>query len=204
MNTYKALIFDLGKVVFDLSFDRVFQFWANASGKQYEELKSGFQFDDIFDKLEKAEITPKEFRAEISKRLDLALTDQEFDAGWCDLYLDAYHGIDNLLIKLRQNFQLVALTNTNSVHSAVWKPKYAGTLGHFHRVFSSHELKERKPDAKAYQIVLDYLQVKPQQVVFLDDNIDNIKGADQLGIKTILVTSYAQMTAELATIGLLK
>ena len=70
-------------------------------------------------------------------------------------------------------------------------------------MFSSHELKERKPDAKAYQAVLDYLRVEPQQAIFLDDNIDNVRGADQLGIKTILVTSYEQMTVELRTIGLL-
>jgi FMN phosphatase YigB (HAD superfamily) len=47
------------------------------------------------------------------------------------------------------------------------------------------------------------LRVKPPEVVFLDDNLDNIKGADHLGIKTVLVTSTAQMTAELHAMGLL-
>ena len=203
MTTYKALIFDLGKVVFDLSFDRVFQFWANASGRQADELKAKFRFDDTFDKFEKDEITPQEFRVEISSRLGLTLTDQAFDAGWCNLYLDAYRGIDNLLAQLKQQYQLVALTNTNSIHSDVWKAKYAHTLRYFQQVFSSHELKARKPDAKAYHLVLDYLQVKPQEAVFLDDNPANIQGAAQLGIKTILVTSYNQMTAELRVSGVL-
>ena len=203
MNMYKAVIFDLGKVVFDLSFDRIFWFWANASGGHYDEIKSKFQFDDLFDKFEKADVTPKEFRVELSKRLGLTLTDQEFDEGWCDLYLDTYPGINVLLADLQQNYQLVALTNTNTIHSSAWKMKYDNTLRYFEKVFSSHELRERKPDAKAYQTVLDYLRVEPQQAVFLDDNIDNIKGADQLGIKTILVTSYEQMTAELRAIGLL-
>jgi len=201
MSTYKAIIFDLGKVVFDLSFDRIFRFWANASGGQYDEIKSKFRFDALFDKFEKADVTPKEFRAEVSKRLELTLPDQKFDEGWCDLYLDTYCGIDALLAELQQHYQLVALTNTNTIHSSVWKEKYANTLRYFEKVFSSHELRERKPDAKAYQIVLDYLHVEPQQAVFLDDNIDNIRGADQLGIKTILVTSYEQMTAELRTLG---
>lgn len=203
MITYKAIIFDLGKVVFDLSFDRVFQFWANASSRPYDAIKDKFRFDDVFDKFEKDEITPKEFRVEISKRLDLTLTDQAFDEGWCALYLDTYRGIDNLLANLQERYQLVALTNTDSIHSNVWKIKYARTLRYFQKVFSSHELKARKPDAKAYQIVLDYLRVKPPEVVFLDDNLDNIKGADRLGIKTVLVTSTAQMTAELHAMGLL-
>lgn len=203
MSAYKAIIFDLGKVVFDLSFDRIFRFWANASGEQYDEIKGKFRFDDLFDQFEKADVTPKEFRAELSKRLELTLTDQQFDEGWCDLYLDTYCGINALLADLQPNYQLVALTNTNAIHSRVWKAKYANTLRYFEEVFSSHELRERKPDAKAYQIVLDYLRVKPQQAVFLDDNIDNIRGAGQLGIKTILVTSHEQMTVELRTIGLL-
>lgn len=200
---YKAIIFDLGKVVFDLSFDRVFRFWAKASGKNYAEIKGEFRFDNLCDKFEKDAISPEEFRSVISERLGLALTDQEFDAGWCDLYLDAYWGIDKLLVELKQNYQLFALTNTNSIHSAVWQIKYADTLQHFQKVFSSHELKERKPDKRAYQIVLDYLQVAPQQVIFLDDNSDNVKGAAQLGLKTMLVTSYEQMVAELRITGLL-
>ncbi len=203
MNTYKAIIFDLGKVIFDLSFDRVFQFWAHASGRPYAEIKSRFQFDNTFDEFEKDAITPKEFRAEISQRLGLTLTDKIFDKGWCALYLDTYFGIDNVLTNLKEQYQLVALTNTNSIHSKVWNIKYAHTLQHFQKIFSSHKLKERKPDAKAYQIVLDYLQVEPQQAVFLDDNIDNIMAAEKLGIKAILVTSTEQMTAELQTMDLL-
>ena len=203
MNNYKAVIFDLGKVVFDLSFDRIFHSWAHASGKPYAETKSRFQFDNTFDLFEKDEITPKEFRTQVSQQLGLALTDEVFDKGWCALYLDTYRGIDNVLAELKPKFQLVALTNTNSIHSNVWNIKYADTLRHFQKIFSSHELKERKPDAKAYQIVLEYLQIEPQQAVFLDDNIDNIEAAEKLGIKAILVTSPEQMTAELQTMGLL-
>ena len=203
MDTYKAIIFDLGKVVFDLSFDKVFQFWAHASGKPYAEIKTRFQFDNTFDKFEKNEITPEEFRAEISLRLGLTLSNKVFDEGWCNLYLDTYPGIDNVLAKLKREYQIVALTNTNSIHSKVWNVKYASTLSYFQKIFSSHEIKERKPDAKTYQMVLDYLQVEPQQAVFLDDNIDSIKAAEKLGIKAILVTSTEQMTAELQIMGLL-
>lgn len=202
MDNYKAVIFDLGKVVFDLSFDRTFKFWANASGRQVDDIKRKFQFDNIFDKFEKNEIPSKQFRSEISRRLELNLSDQEFDEGWCDLYLDTYNGIDNLLADLKQNYKLVALTNTNIIHSKIWEIKYSDTLQYFQKIFSSHEVKARKPERKAYQIVLDYLQVEPQQTVFLDDNIDNIKGAEQLGLKTILVTSYEQMTDELRKIEL--
>lgn len=199
----KALIFDLGKVVFDLSFERVFHYWGAASGRPAAELQARFQFDAAFASFETAAITPQEFRALIAAELGFALSDQDFDAGWNALYLDAYRGIDELLANLKRRYRLVALTNTNRLHSPVWQAKYARTLRYFEQVFSSHELKARKPDAAAYQLVLDYLQAAPAEVVFLDDNAANINGASQLGMQTILVTSYEQMVTELQTLGLL-
>lgn len=197
METYEALIFDLGKVVFDLSFDNVFQFWASASGQQVDSIKSSFQFDEFFDEFERGEVSEKDFRAEISQRLNLKLTDAVFDEGWCSLYLAAYEGINTLLSSLKKHYRLVALTNTNSIHEQVWRVKYRESLGYFDKVFCSHELKTRKPEKQAYQSVLDYLGVEPQQTIFLDDSPTNIEGALQLGINTILVESPRQMHDDL-------
>ncbi len=197
METYKALIFDLGKVVFDLSFDNVFQFWALASGQRVDAIKDKFQFDELFDEFEKGEVLNEEFRTEISRRLNLKLTDKVFDEGWCALYLDTYEGINTLLSSLKRQYRLVALTNTNSIHEQVWRIKYCESLGHFDKIFCSHELKTRKPEKQAYQIVLDYLEVRPQQAIFLDDSYLNIEGAAQLGLETILVESPQQMHADL-------
>lgn len=200
MATYEALIFDLGKVVFDLSFDRVFQFWASASGQQVATIKGKFQFDEFFAEFERGEVSNEDFRAEISRRLGLEFADQVFDEGWCSLYLDTYERIDELLNNLKKRYRLVALTNTNSIHAQVWKAKYYDSLGYFEKVFCSHELKARKPEKQAYQIVLDYLGVEPQRTIFLDDSPANTEGATQLGIKTILVASQPQMHSNLSEI----
>lgn len=197
MHTYKALIFDLGKVVFDLSFDNVFQYWAAASGQQAEDIKRKFQFDGLFDEFERGEVSDEDFRAEISRRLRLKLANDVFDAGWCALYLDVYDGINALLSRLKKHYQLVALTNTNSIHARVWKTRYQQSLDYFDNVFCSHELKARKPEKQAYQSVLDYLSVEPSQTVFLDDSSLNIAGAAQLGIQTILVKTPQQMQTDL-------
>lgn len=198
-----AIIFDLGKVVFNLSFDLVFKSWATSSGKQFSEIKNKFQFDELFDKFETGEISPEKYRSLISQRLNLQLTDEEFDKGWCDLYLDPYNEIEQLLIDLKHKYRLVALTNTNIIHNKVWRLKYAGILKHFEKIFSSHEIGKRKPDEKVYRMVLDFLQCSPEETLFIDDNADNITGANILGIKTILVTSQEQMRKELQKLKLL-
>ncbi len=198
-----AIIFDLGKVVFDLSFDLVFESWATSSGKQFSDIKNKFQFDELFDKFETGEISPEKYRSLISRRLNIQLTNEEFDQGWCDLYLDPYNEIEQLLLDLKHKYRLVALTNTNIIHNKVWRLKYAGILKHFEKIFSSHEMETRKPEEKAYGIVLNYLQCKPSETIFIDDNADNIMGANKLGIKTILVTSQEQMRKELQKLKLL-
>ena len=203
MGKYNSLIFDLGKVVFDLSFDRVFKSWAALSGKNFNDIKSRFKFDDLFDKFEKNEVSAPQFRTMLSQKLNISLTDEDFDKGWCNLYMDAYKDIDNLLISVKRNYKIVALTNTNVIHSKVWPVKYAHVLQHFEKIFSSHEMAKRKPEPKAYKMVLDYLQCKPSEAIFLDDNIDNITGAKKIGIATIWVTSQETMRTELEKFGCL-
>lgn len=204
MTEFKALIFDLGKVVFDLSFNRVFHSWANYSGRQFDDIKSKFQFDLFFDKFEKNEVSAQEFRANVLKRLNLKLTDEDFDNGWCNLYLDIYEDMDNLLTELKSNYKVVALTNTNVIHHKIWRVKYVETLRHFQKIFSSYEIETRKPERESYQIVLDYLKCKPAETIFLDDNLENIAGAKNLGITTVLVTSTEQMKHCLQEFGTLK
>lgn len=204
MAAFKALIFDLGKVVFDLSFDKVFQSRVTLSSRNWKEIKSQFKFDQLFDEFEKNEVSEVAFRVAVSKRLNLKLTDEEFDEAWCGLYLAIYDGINTLLIQLKNDYRLVVLTNTNAIHSRIWRVKYAATLCHFEEVFSSHETETRKPESKSHQIILDYLKCKPAEVLFLDDNLVNIQGAAKLGIAAILVTSTAQTILELRKLGVLK
>ena len=199
----KAIIFDLGKVVFDLSFDRVFSSWAISSKRKMEGIKNKFKFDQLFENFEKSELSAEEFRQKI-KTIGLKYNNQDFDNGWCNLYLDTYPDINNLLIQLKSSCRLVALTNTNAIHNTVWPIKYSDTLSHFEKIIISHDMQTRKPERKGYQIVLDYLKCKLEETIFLDDNLDNIQGAKELGINTILVTSTEQMKNDLQKYILIK
>ena len=199
----KAVIWDLGNVVFDVSFDRVFQSWGKACGQDIEKIKKGFSFNELFNQFERNEISATDFRISVCQAINIKLTDEDFDEGWCDLYMEVRDEMDKLLPALKNRYKLVALTNTNIIHNKVWRVKYAAILKYFDKIFSSHEMLVRKPEEQAYKIVLDYLRCEPEEVVFLDDNIDNIEGAQKLGIKSILVTSQQQMKKELQLLGVI-
>ena len=202
MKDYKAIIFDLGNVVFHCSFEPTLEYWASIAGRNSEEIRSVLYLNTDHDNFEKGLITEDEFRECVSGQIGYGLTKTEFEKGWNGIYEETVDGIDTLLKALKKSYRIVGLTNTNETHSKIWKAKYEETLSLFEQVFSSHEIKARKPEAKAYQVCLDYLNVKSEEVIFLDDKIEYTEGAKKLGIDSIQVDSFPQMVATLEDIGI--
>jgi putative hydrolase of the HAD superfamily len=78
---------------------------------------------------------------------------------------------------------------------------YASILKYFEKVFSSHEIHARKPEQEAYKTVLNYLQLNPDKVIFLDDNTEYVQAASEMNIASIHVTSFKQMVEDLSKLG---
>ncbi len=191
-NSFKAVIFDLGGVVFGISLKPVIESWAESTGINPQDLAARFRIDSYYERLEVGGISPAQYREHVCDLLGVRLSDEDFDRGWNSIYLDVLPGIEPLLEELRQSSRLVVLTNTNEIHSKEWRIRYADILTYFERVFASHEIGARKPDPEAFQIVLDYLNIDPQKVAFIDDNPENVRGAEAVGIKGILATATWQ------------
>lgn len=194
---YKALIFDLGNVVFNVDFDLIYKHWSEHSGIPYEIIKKYFEADKYFDKFERGDLIEEEYRRITNENLGMNLSEKDFDEGLTALYLDETHDINSLLKELKKNYRIIALSNTNIIHKRVWREKYKNTMDQFEKIFSSHEINTRKPEIEPYLIALDYLKMKPEEVIFLDDKPENIEPAKTLGMKTITVKSPAQMRFEL-------
>lgn len=203
MSPCKAIIFDLGNVVFNCFYEPTFEYWAKLAGVSTKQLKQKLNMDDeTHADFEKSLIGADRFRQHISDQIGYNLTTEEFEQGGNTIYSDVVSGIDDLLIALRKRHRIIALTNTNVTHAKTWKEKYKDTLKLFEKVFASHEIGLRKPEPEAYQVCLDYLGMIPDDVIFLDDNIKNVEGARKLGINSILVESFDQMEADLKQIGI--
>lgn len=54
-------------------------------------------------------------------------------------------------------------------------------------IIISAEINEIKPDKEFYEYILDKFSLLPNELLFLDDNTDNVEGAKKLGINTIKV-----------------
>jgi glucose-1-phosphatase len=194
---YKALIFDLGKVIFDYSFDLCFWNWGKFAGLERDVVRKRFEFDEAYGLFSKGDLTETEYAAHVSKLIGYELSQEQFETGWNSIYLDYFPGIVKLLRAVKKNYRIVCLSNTNVTHARVWRTKYEEAIVEFEKVFCSFEMRTRKPEAKAYTLVLDYLRLPAGEVIFLDDKPGNIIGASDVGIKGIIVGSTSQMIESL-------
>ncbi|MCP4214491.1 MAG: HAD family phosphatase, partial [bacterium] len=189
----KAIIFDLGNVVFPFSNEPIFAYFAGLTHRSIRELKADCRPGEMFHRFERGEISALLFRKYLSKLLRFDLSEEQFMAGWNSIFGEPEEGMNALLEQLKHRYRLVALSNTNIIHAGVWEMKYKDILTHFEKVFSSFRIGARKPEAAAFKIVLDFLEVAPREVVFFDDDAVNTARALEMGIASVTVTSFLQM-----------
>ena len=89
-----------------------------------------------------------------------------------------------------KNYRTFLLSNTNQIHvdfivQQMIDEGQATLESLFEKVYYSQNMDLRKPDPAIYQKVLDDNQLKAEETVFLDDNLDNVRSASTLGIHII-------------------
>lgn len=74
----------------------------------------------------------------------------------------------------------------------------------FEAVFNSAEIGWTKPDVRAFQHVLDAMQLAPQEVFFTDDSVGKLAGAETLGMPTHHFVGVAGLREALRAVGALQ
>ena len=184
-----ALLFDLGRVVLDIDFSRVLHCWASHAGCEPAQLAERFLRDELYRRHEKGEISDEAFFAGLRSSLGIELSDTQFIEGWNSIFVGEMPGINHLLARAAKRLPLYVFSNTNAPHVAHFSGKYAGVLGHFREIFLSSAIGLRKPDAEAYDHVVQAIGVPAERIVFFDDLAENIEGARERGLKAVLVSS---------------
>jgi glucose-1-phosphatase len=198
-----ALLFDLGRVVLDIDFSRVVACWAGHAGCEPAHLAGRFTWrDEFYQRHEKGEISDAEFFAALRKLFGIEIPDAQFLEGWNKIFAGEMPGIAPLLERAAQHLPLYAFSNTNGAHVEHFLPTYADVLGHFREIFLSSAIGLRKPDAAAYDHVVNAIGVPASRIVFFDDLAENIEGARARGLLAVHVQSSADVAAALDALGI--
>lgn len=70
----------------------------------------------------------------------------------------------------------------------------------FDDILLSYEVGVAKPNPRIYELAAGRLGEVPENCVFIDDSIGNCKGAEAVGMQTVLYQNFVQMKAEVEKI----
>ena len=185
----KAALFDMGGVLLRLRAGRTFETWSKYAKTPVEDLRRRWLIDDAYKSFEVGTSGFGEFTDALSRRLGIELTEAQWLDGWNAVFDGVYDGILERSRELARAVPCFVFTNTNPEHEKVWAARHASDLDHFEKIYVSSTIGVRKPGVDAYQTVLSDMGFDATDVVFFDDNPDNVAGANEARLSSFHVTS---------------
>ena len=123
------------------------------------------------------------------------------------LYYDAYSKRfkkDKLLLstakKLKKNYKVAILSDQWHLSKKAHVPKSFNKI--FNPIILSCDVGIRKPSTEIYKLILKKLKLKPNQVIFIDNQVWNTIPAHALGMNTILHVNTKKTIQELKHFGI--
>lgn len=200
--TIKALLFDLGGVIIDIDFERVWARWARDAACHVDAIRRPIGSFEPYLRYECGAISLEDYFGSLRAAMNVTLSDAQLLAGWNEIFVGEMPGIAALLAEMKTRLPLYAFSNTNEAHEAYWSVQFAPVMSHFKKVFVSSTIGLRKPDRPAFDHVVADIGVPAQSVLFFDDTLENVVGARAAGLQAEHVRSTAEIAAALKRYGL--
>ncbi|MBF7982294.1 MULTISPECIES: glucose-1-phosphatase [Rahnella] len=181
-------IFDMGNVIIDIDFKRVLGVWSHLSGTPLATLTERFSMGEVFQKHERGEISDEQFAADLCHEMGIALSFEQFSAGWQAIFVGLRPEVITVFKKLREEgHRVVVLSNTNRLHLDFWPHHYPEIEANTDAMYLSQNLGMRKPEPEIFQHVLEKEGFSASEAVFFDDVAENIEAARAAGIEAVWV-----------------
>ncbi|MBN2212680.1 MAG: HAD family phosphatase [Bacteroidales bacterium] len=185
----KNIILDWGGVITDIDIKKseaAFQKIGLHDFKKHYFIAEQIEFYRLF---EEGKMSPDEFRSNLRAYLSLPVSDQEVDNAWTAMLGDTPADRWDLLHEMKKNYRTFLLSNTSILHvESYFDYLYHkfGTRGFrhlFEKVYFSYITGIRKPDTRAFKMVLDENDLLPRETLLVDDSQKNTESARKLGIR---------------------
>jgi putative hydrolase of the HAD superfamily len=197
---YKAIIFDLGRVLVDFDFQRGFQALEGVCPYDAAEIRRRIAATDLVERFETGLIEPPDFVAQLSRILALDIDYAGFCKLWSSIFTDPLIP-EAMLEGLATRYRLLLLSNTNAIHFEMIRENYP-MLRHFHQRILSYEVHAMKPRREIFQAALELCGCRPEECFYTDDIAAYVEAAQRLGMDAVQFESLAQLQRELKARGI--
>lgn len=210
--TIKALLFDLGGVIVDLDFSRFFKEVIEVSPLQSPHSSLLLEFWRQSEIYHQGKITNEDFYNQACELLQVcALNKEEFFKSFNSVISHINNDVLDLIrsLKKTKKYKLILLSNVNKSHwnylvnNLIKEKSTLDFVGLFDDLLLSFQLYLTKPQQEIYQIAIRRAGCRPDEIVFVDDGIKNIRSAEELGIHGIRYTKLNELKVELKKLGII-
>ena len=188
MKNIDNIIFDLGNVILNIDYQNTIDAFEKIGVPDASIFYSKSSQLNIFNQLETGRISKQNFILEIQKFVPKASASQIINA-WNAILQDLPNERLEILKNIKDKFSIFLLSNTNTIHiekiiDKLGKKKYEEFYNLFDKVYYSHEVKLRKPNADIFKLVIKENCLSIKNTLFIDDSIQHIESAKKIGLKT--------------------
>ena len=188
MKNIDNIIFDLGNVILNIDYQNTIDAFEKIGVPNASIFYSKSSQLNIFNQLETGRISKQNFILEIQKFVPKASASQIINA-WNAILKDLPNERLEILKNIKDKFSIFLLSNTNTIHiekiiDKLGKKKYEEFYNLFDKVYYSHEVKLRKPNADIFKLVIKENCLSIKNTLFIDDSIQHIESAKKIGLKT--------------------
>jgi len=189
LTNIKNIIFDLGIVLLDLNFQKAKDEFKRMGLPNFEKVYSSFHANPFFHDYETGKISDKDFIEGLKKLLPKPVDSQKIISVWNDIIEGFPMEKLAFLEKISSQYDIYLLSNTNSLHAKKYEAnfkKHTGLSIHsvFKKVYYSHDIAFRKPDKRAFLLILEENGLNAGETLFIDDVTENLTPAKGLNINT--------------------
>ena len=177
----------MGGVVVSVHPRRVFRHWSEASGVGFEEFVGRWSIEQHYKDYETGRTTFKQLANGLSTQLGIEMSLDDWRIGWNALVGQPFQDVLELTNRLSAELPVYCFTNSNPEHESVWGSVFNEELSVFRAIINSSTIGLRKPDVDAFLNVSSRMRTCPSQVLFLDDNRENVVGAIDSGMQAVHV-----------------
>ncbi|MFW9864518.1 MAG: HAD family hydrolase [Candidatus Thorarchaeota archaeon] len=204
--TTKVIIFDLGGVVIDLDFSNFYNKIITQSPLNKPQTPIILEFFRQSDIYHQGNMTDSEFYQLACDLLQVCMVNQlDFFDAFNSIISDINLEIIELIRHLRNTnkYKLIALSNVNSSHWKYIMNKKWDFIDYFDELILSHEIHLIKPNPKIFEIAIKKSGCKPEEIVYIDDGLNNIRSAKEFGIYGIKFTNKEDLIKEFKNLQIL-
>lgn len=195
------LYFDLGRVLLDFTHERGFEQIAKAAGIDAGRVQQVLQQDGLSDRYEVGEITTEEFHQEFCSSTNTTITAEELCLAWSDIF-EIMPGSLRIAASLKAAGNRIGiLSNTCEAHWEFAAQRFPLLSQIFDPVITSYATKSMKPDSGIYEAATKQANIEPSEAFFVDDRLENVDGAKQLGWSAVQFVSPYQLANDLEHLG---